>query len=143
MERAAYLSALIGRPWAVDGTGPDRFSCYGLFRLLQADLWSRPLPDVHVPADASRRWIMEMIARHGERQRWGEVEMPHGIITAADGAAVLMARLDRSAHIGAWLAGEGRIIHADDRIGVVVETPAEIRARGWGRLRFYHPASQD
>lgn len=140
MDRARYLSALVGRPWAVDGAGPDRFSCYGLFRQLQADLWGRTLPDIHVPTDASLRWIMERIARHGEMQRWTEMEMPGGIITAADGAAVLMARVDRSAHIGAWLAGEGRIIHADDRIGVVTETPAEIRARGWGRLRIYEPA---
>ncbi len=126
----------MGRGWR----RPDRYSCYGLFRQLQADLWGRALPDIHVPTDASRRWIMERIAQHGEMQRWTEMEMPGGIITAADGAAVLMARVDRSAHIGAWLAGEGRIIHADDRIGVVTETPAEIRARGWGRLRFYEPA---
>lgn len=140
MDRAAYLSALIGRPWAVDAAGPDRFSCYGLARWLQRDLWGRALPDIHVPADASRRWIMQMMARHGERQQWREVEMPAGIVTAADGAAVLMARVDRSAHIGTWLAAEGCVIHADDRIGVVVETPAELRARGWGRLRFYEPA---
>lgn len=139
MDRAAYLTALLGRPWSVDGAGPDVFSCYGLFRWLQRDLWGRDLPDVHVPADASRRWMIEAMARHDEHQRWGEVEMPMGIITAVDGAAVLMARVDRSAHIGTWLAAEASILHADDRIGVVRETAAELRVRGWGRLRFYEP----
>lgn len=143
MDRSAYLTSLIGRPWRADGEGPDAYSCYGLFRALQRELWDRDLPHVDVPPDASRRWMIEAMAAHDLRRAWQEIAMPPGLITAPDGAGVLMARADRAVHVGVLLGIERGIIHADDRLGVVFETPAQLKARGWGRLRFYLPADQD
>lgn len=139
MDRAAYLTALLGRPWAVDGEGPETFSCYGLFREVQRALWARDLPHIDVPPEASRRWIVEAIARHDERRQWREVPLRDGIVTASDGAGVIMARVSQGAHIGVWCAAEGRILHADDRLGVVFERPTVLRARGWGRLAYFEP----
>lgn len=139
MDRTSYLSSLIGRPWAAQGQGPDSYSCWALAVEIEARLWSRDLPDVAVPETPTLRWIIDTFARHPERGRWAECALPHGLVTAEDGALALMARADRPAHVGVWLAPEGGIIHADPAAGVVFEPPALLRARGWGRLRYFEP----
>lgn len=132
MNRAAYLSSLIGRPWSADA------SCWHLAAEVQHELFGRALPSVSVPDDPSWRWMIETISGHPERARWREVQaQPGGFVTAADGALVLMARTTQAAHVGVWLASEGRIIHADQAAGVALETLVTLRARGWARLRFY------
>ena len=66
---------------------------------------------------------------------------PMGLIRAADGALVLMARRDRPAHIGVWLAPERVIMHADPRYGVICDAPVELATKGWTKLRFYQLAT--
>ena len=79
------------------------------------------------------------IEKHPERRRWQESPQLNGLIRATDGSLVLMARSDRPAHIGVWLAPENRIIHCDQGMGVVLETPSMLRVGGWLRLRFFEP----
>jgi hypothetical protein len=62
-----------------------------------------------------------------------------GLVTAGDGAMVLMARHDRPGHVGVWLQPERRIIHADQP-AVTLQDLAGLRASGWRKLRFYEPA---
>lgn len=140
MDRATYLTSLIGKPWSPDGEGPDAYSCWGLARAVQHRLFARDLPSVPVPSHLTWRWMIQAIASHPERGRWAEKPLAGGIVTAGDGALVLMARADRPAHIGVRLAAEGAILHAGE-FGVVLETMPQLRARGWGRLRFYEPVS--
>lgn len=133
-DRAAYLTALIGRPWSAAQ------SCWHLACEVERDLFGRTLPEVSVPADPSWRWMIDAIAAHPEHARWHEVEpAPGGIITAADGALVLMSRATRAAHIGVWLASHGSVIHADPAAGVALDSLSSLRARGWARLRFFEP----
>jgi hypothetical protein len=69
----------------------------------------RELPRVVVPADLSKRWILESIEAHPERRAWREVpDGPGGLVSAADGALVLMAHLRFPAHIDVWLQPEAR-----------------------------------
>ena len=140
MTRPLYLTSLLGRPWAPQGEGPAAYSCWGLACEVETRLFGRHLPAVSVPADLTWRWAIDTLAGHPEREAWREIVSPQpGLITAADGALVLMARADRPAHIGVWLAPERAVIHADHILGVVAESVPTLRARAWTRLRFYEP----
>ncbi|MEW6125365.1 MAG: hypothetical protein AB1698_22385 [Pseudomonadota bacterium] len=138
MTRTQILSDLIGRSWSLTGEGPDAYSCYGLFRHLQRVLWRRSVPLVEIPAEVDLRWIQRQFDGRTLRAAWRFAPVaPGGIVQARDGAAVLMAGVDRPHHIGVWLAPEGVVIHSDNRVGVVVQSTAELRASGLPRQRFY------
>ncbi len=143
MSRAQVLAALVGKPWAANGRGPDEYDCWHLAAHVERQLFGRVLPAIDVPQDVNWAWAVrafKTVDRHPERARWREHPCPRsGLISAPDGALVLMARLDQPAHIGVWLRPESRIIHAD-RLGVMVDSAVELRAKGWTRLRFYAPA---
>jgi hypothetical protein len=97
-------------------------------------------PRVVVPADLSKRWVLEAIDTHPERAAWREVpDGPGGLVTAADGALVLMAHLRFPAHIGVWLDPEARVIHCSEQHGVCCETVLALRQMGWKKLTYYKP----
>lgn len=141
MIREQVLAELIGLPWRANARGPDAYDCWHLARHLQHTLFSRDLPSVAVPDHPDWRWMIAAIDQHPERKQWHEIPQTNGLITAADGALVLMARSDQSAHIGLWLVPERRIIHCDQGTGVVMEAPSMLRAGGWRTLRFFEPRS--
>jgi hypothetical protein len=64
---------------------------------------------------------------------------PGGLVTAADGALVLMAHLRFPAHIGVWLKPEARVIHCSEQHGVCCESVLALRQMGWKKLTFYEP----
>ncbi len=136
-EREAYLYSRLGKPWYAQGEGPDAYSCWGLFVEAQARLWGRHLSHVDVPPEPSWRWMLDAFRAHPDRDHWAEVQCPHGIVTAQDGAGVLMARSSSPAHIGIWLAPEGLVMHVDQVSGVVFDTTSFLRVRGWRALHFY------
>ena len=137
--RATTLSGLLGLPWRANASGPDAYDCWHLARHIQREIFGRDLPDIAVPADPSWRWMIGAIEKHPERRRWQESPQPNGLIKAADGSLVLMARSGRPAHIGVWLIPENRVIHCDQDMGVVLETPSMLRVGGWLRLQFFEP----
>src|SRR4051794_7980973 len=133
------LPRLIGKCWAANGRGPNEFDCWHLARHVQRELFGRELPSVDVPADPGWVWMLQIIAAHPERASWCERPQPNGLIAANDGALVLMARVQRAAHIGVWLLPEQGVIHCDQTSGVIFEDAATLRATGWRKLRFYEP----
>lgn len=139
-DRSTFLTDLIGKPWAANASGPEVFDCWHLARHVEAALFGRDVPTVSVPAKPSWDWMIRTIETHPERHNWHLVsEDAMGLIRAKDGALVLMARYDRPAHIGVWLAPERCVIHADARFGVVCEPPIELKTKGWTKLRFFEP----
>jgi len=103
-------------------------NCWDFACHVQRELFRRGLPRVAVPADLSKRWVLESIDRHPERAAWREVlDGPGGLVTAADGALVLMAHLRFPAHIGVWLKPEARIIHCSEQHGVCCESILALR----------------
>ena len=135
MDRAAFLTPLIGEPWAWQSRNCWDFACH-----VERKLFGRELPHIAVPSDQSKRWILESIERHPERSAWREVpDGPGGLVTAADGALVLMAHLRFPAHIGVWLRAEARVIHCSEQHGVCCESVLALRQSGWRRLTFYEP----
>jgi hypothetical protein len=86
--------------------------------------------------------MMEEIDRHKERTNW--VEVADGpVVTARDGALVLMARLGMPGHIGVWLRPEQHVIHCDRKNGVCFETVLALRQQGWRQLRFFEPKNEN
>ncbi len=109
---------------------------------MQRELFGRELPQIAVPADFSRRWVLEEFAGHPERARWRQVPGgPGGLVMAGDGALVLMAHARFPAHIGVWLRQEGRVIHCDSQAGVACETVLALRQVGWKSLMFFEPVT--
>lgn len=135
MDRPAFLRSLIGRPWSSSA------SCWHLAREVERALFAREMPDHPVPENPTWEWMIDAIESHPERAMWREVPRgPHGLITARDGALVLMARARHPAHIGVWLKPERAIIHADQGAGVMLELSVALEARGWRHLVFFEPA---
>lgn len=137
-SRAQVLCGFLGKPWVANAKGPDAYDCWHLATAVSRALFGRELPNVEVPAAPTWPWMIQTIATHPERSRWRECK-PGPIVKAGDGSIVLMARLDRPAHIGLWLTPERRIIHADPSHGVVVEPPVDLGAKGWRRLLYFEP----
>jgi cell wall-associated NlpC family hydrolase len=138
--RADTLCSFLGKPWVANAKGPDAYDCWHLAVAVSRELFGRTLPDIAVPVAPSWAWMIDSIERHPERARWQEARVcPAGLVTAEDGAVVLMARREHPAHIGVWLAAERCIIHVDPSFGVVCDSPLDLRTKGWTRLRFYQP----
>lgn len=132
MNRQAYLESLLGRPWSREQ------SCWHLAKEVQLELFQRELPEVILPEDVTWSWMIRAIDSHPERERWQEVKpTAPGLVPASDGALVAMARAERAAHIGVWLAPERRVLHCDELTGVVAQPVSLVRAAGWNQARFY------
>jgi hypothetical protein len=135
MTRSEFLAPLIGEQWAWQSRNCWDFACH-----VQRELFGRELPRVPVPPDLSKRWVLESIDRHPQRAAWREVrDGPGGLVTAADGALVLMAHLRFPAHIGVWLRPEARIVHCSKQHSVCCETVLALQKMGWKKLTFYEP----
>jgi len=140
VTRAEVLDQVLGKPWLANAKGPEAFDCWHLVAFIQREIFGRDIPAVAVPAQPSWSWMIQAIDSHPERKNWRHVPADTmGLVRAGDGAIVLMARYDRPAHIGAWLAKERRIIHADAIFGVVCEPPVDLKTKGWAKLRYYEP----
>lgn len=135
--RTKFLSSLIGKSWVANAAGPDAYDCWHLARHIEHELFGCDLPDVKFPSHPSWSWMIAAIDSHPERVNWAEVRADAmGLVMARDGALVLMARLDRPAHIGVWLSAERGIMHADQGGGVMLESVSTLKAKGWAKLRF-------
>jgi len=140
VTREEILCSFLGKAWAANAKGPEAYDCWHCAVAVERDLFSRELPDIAVPLAPSWSWMIEAIETHPERVHWSEVPYDKmGLIKAGDGALVLMARVDRPAHIGVWLAKERAIIHSDSKYGVICDSTTDLRFKGWTRLRFYQP----
>ncbi|RAI44699.1 glycoside hydrolase [Rhodoplanes roseus] len=126
-DAAAYVSALIGRPW--DRTG---LHCGALVQQVQRDLFGRSLPDVMreaPPCDAEGRLERyRVFAEHPAHGDWQQALRP------THGCLVLMRRRSGRPHehVGVWLALDGGgVLHTDAPHGVVFDSLAQLALRGW------------
>jgi hypothetical protein len=136
--RSDFLSSLIGVPWCWESG-----NCWDFAVHVERQLFGRSLPKVWVPTELSKRWVLEAIEAHPERGLWDEVEPGgYGVVTAPDGALVLMAHLRMPAHIGVWLKPEQRVIHCSEQHGVCFEPVLALRQMGWRNMKFYQPKAE-
>lgn len=141
MTRTEFLSSLIGIPFEKNAKGPNSFDCWHLAVYVQYHLFGRIAPQIDVPENAGWPWMIEQFTTHHELSNWVEVLQPaNGLITANDGAMVLMARNRQPAHCGVYLKKERKVIHADEESeAVVMQTVSMLKSLAWNRLRFYEP----
>ncbi|MGA0595391.1 peptidoglycan endopeptidase [Enterovirga sp. CN4-39] len=133
MDRNAFLSDLIGRPYAIGARGPEAFDCYGLTRHLQRELARIEMPDVPF-ANPTTRAAAEAMLSHPERQAWEEVEHPEDL------DIVLMGNVaKRDFHLGTFVipAISGVVVHTDQANGVVADDIPSLKAVGFNYLRFF------
>jgi hypothetical protein len=140
LDRSATIEALIGRGYEKNAKGPDKFDCWHLAVYVQDLIFGRRAPSIDVPANANWSWMIEQFTTHPELGNWVEVLQPaNGLVVASDGAMVLMARSKHPAHCGVYFAKERKILHADDKVGVVFQDIPTLKGELWNRLRFYEP----
>ena len=134
MDRVGFINSIIGTSYELGGGADGAVDCYGCAAMLQREIFGRDMPDFSMPGTAGRFAIAAAISVHPERQKWREIDQPE------DGALVTMARNDCGYHIGTWLEEDGGVIvHAMEKVGVVVDTIPSLQAIGWRRFRFHIP----
>jgi hypothetical protein len=130
IDRHEVVDRILGLPYEPAGR-----HCYWLVEFIQDVIFGRALPIGPEVAPSSLAARARILRDHPARADWPE--QPH----AADGDLVLMGRAPgREIHCGVYLADRGGVIHTDLGHGVVIESLAELRARGW-RPSFHRPAS--
>lgn len=115
MNAITWAAAQIGKPWAADGEGPDRYSCWGLVRAAFRELHGIDMPHVAVATpEESQVMAIKSAARVSHwRPASGRRE---------DGDIVLM-RNRRKIHCGLVLRANGHlgVLHASHNAGVRFE----------------------
>jgi hypothetical protein len=136
-DRAEYVTALLGKPWAAGAEGPDVFDCYSLARKVQRELFNTKLPDVKVPTNISMKEIIRLVEHHVKAaQDWIQIHNRGQFITARDGALAILGSTVRANHIGVWFRRERSILHCDNPDGVCFHDLPTLRALGFHRIVF-------
>ncbi len=121
----------LGAEWAPGGEGPDRYDCWGLFRVVQRDRYGRHLPTIQVDPRSAIA-CSRAIAAQRTSGAWHEVGEPQ------DGDAVLMAQGHIPTHIGVWIDVDGgRVLHAQQGAGVIASSAAALTSMGWTCRTYY------
>jgi hypothetical protein len=135
MDRLAFFTGLVGKPYRIGARGPDAYDCYGLARHVQRELAGVEMPDIP-PVEPTTRAMAEALLVHPERQAWDEV--PEGEARELD--LVLMGNVaKRDFHLGTVIQPSTRwvILHIDRTVGVVADDAPALRASGFNHLTFY------
>lgn len=119
----------IGLPWLPRGDTREGVSCWGLVAMYHREQLGGTLPNyLHAHDDVEA--IRDEIATALESGQWLLVTEPQ------DGDVVTMSRRDAPHHLGVFAAGH--VLHITESLGqVVAQTPAEMTAARWGRIRFW------
>ncbi|MCP4355803.1 MAG: hypothetical protein GY793_09290, partial [Proteobacteria bacterium] len=70
--------------------------------------------------------------KHPLRQRFQKLIVP------IDGCAVFLSKGQYTSHIGVYLnSGEGKVLHAIEHSGTIIQTISELEVHGWKKIEFY------
>ena len=131
MNQIEFVQSLIGLPYVDRANGPSEFDCWGLFRYVQKNLFSRDLETI-ISDTMNIREIAYLFKNHEERKKWRVCEKP------THGGAVEMSHSRHPHHIGIWLDIDGgAILHCQPSAGVSFDPVLALKAGGWRRF-IYH-----
>lgn len=112
MSAATWPAAYIGLPFATGGRDRHGLDCWGLVRLVLADLRGLDVPDMHDAADRDRAELLAL-----GRAAWREI----AIEEVREGDVLVFRALPGDPlHAGIALDA-ARMLHARPEMGVVVE----------------------
>ncbi|MCP4355613.1 MAG: hypothetical protein GY793_08305, partial [Proteobacteria bacterium] len=76
--------------------------------------------------------VRKEFLKHPLRQRFQKLTIP------VDGCAVFLSKGQYTSHIGVYLnSGEGKVLHAIEHSGTIIQTISELEVHGWKKIEFY------
>jgi cell wall-associated NlpC family hydrolase len=112
-----------------NGRGQEGYvDCYGLFLLIQKEVFGRELPDVNGYRCGDRKDLNKNLSKNLIKYPARRIE------EAIEGCGVVMECEGVDSHIGVYI-GEGKVIHACEKRGVVIEDVEEPHLKG--KLKYY------
>lgn len=133
LDKNEWWLKYLGKPWRPIPAPPHSFTCGELLRAAYRDGFGLDVPEIIADPLILRDCVTAMTpGRYGLRPL-GPDEEPREF------DAVFMARVKYDHHVGLGaLTGEGlMILHCLEEAGVVLESPADLRGRGFQRLSWY------
>lgn len=129
----AFVQSNIGKPHVKGAMGPESYSCLGLVRACEREVFGRDVPVVNVDEESPRA-IVNAVMSHPIRQLWRQYPAPlHGDL-------VEMARHDQGSHVGVFLnIDRGGILHCVQVGGVRFDALQTLPALGWHSFRYWRP----
>jgi cell wall-associated NlpC family hydrolase len=102
--------------------------CYGLFLLIQKEMFGRDLPDVNGYKCQDRKDLNKNLLKNLIKYPARKIE------EGKEGCGVIIEAGGVASHIGVYI-GEEKIIHASEKRNVVIEDIKEARLKG--KIKFY------
>lgn len=123
------LNDLIGKPFHVDGYGPDNYSCYGL----AVEVFKRygiDIPRTNISVCASKTTSQKEIETQlfSLWESISELETPTGLVIQA-------TNYEFANHLGVYI-GDRRLIHATMNRGVVIDRMSDWKSKIIGYYRY-------
>lgn len=125
-----WSSQYLGKPYDVDGYGPDAFNCWGLVWEVYRAQFGIDLPKYGHVDPRQLPQIVRQIA--SEECQWERITEPK------DGCVVGLSSGRSLHHVGIYLDVDGGLVlHARDQAGVIATPRAHLARHGWGKVNFY------
>ena len=121
--------------WAIEYLGKPYIKgesdCWTVFCDIQNKIYNRDLELVdfgNIGELAARKQFL----KHPLRQRFQKINIP------VEGCAVFLSKGNYTSHIGTYLkSGEGKVLHAIEHSGTIIQTISELEVHNWHIVGFY------
>jgi cell wall-associated NlpC family hydrolase len=102
--------------------------CYGLFLLIEKEMFGKTLPDVNGYCCKTRKSLNESLSKSLIKYPAKRIYAP------VEGCGVVMESQGVDSHIGVYI-GDNKIIHASEKRNVVIEDISDVHVKG--KLKYY------
>lgn len=105
--------------------------CWTVFCDIQNNIFNKNIDELDFGKINSLNTRKEFL-KNSLRQRFEEVTIP------VDGCAVFLSKGQYTSHIGTYIAlGEGKVIHAVEHSGTIIQNISDLELNGWNIIGFY------
>lgn len=121
-----WTSKYIGKPYI-----KGKQDCWTVFCDIQQNVFYediKPIDFGQISEFSARKEFL----KHPLRQRFKRLKMP------IDGCAVFLSKGQYTSHIGVYIAsGEGKVIHAIEHSGTIIQTISGLEIHNWHIVGYY------
>lgn len=123
---AHWISNYVGKPYI-----KGKQDCWTVFCDIQNNVYNKNLELINF-GNIGEIAARNQFQKHQLRQRFKEIKMP------VEGCAVFLGKGKYTSHIGVFLnSGEGKVIHAIENTGIIIQTISELEIHGWRIMGYY------